>query len=105
MTHECAAERNALALPAGELPRQSIHELRQFEGLGRLLDALLDIRRLMSSQLEPKAEIARDSHVRIERVALEHHRNVAIARLQVRDVTFADEDRAGARLFQAGDHA
>ena len=33
MTHERAAERDALALAAGELPRQSIHELRQLQRL------------------------------------------------------------------------
>ena len=58
MTHQRAAERDALALAAGELPRQSVHELRQLQRLGRLLDSLLDLRGVVAAQLEPEAEIA-----------------------------------------------
>ena len=42
--------------------------------------------------------------MRIQRVVLEHHRAVAILRLEVIDDPVADADRARADLFEAGDH-
>ena len=45
-----------------------------------------------------------DGHVRVERVALEHHRDVAVARRQVRDRAAADSDVAARDLLEAGDH-
>ena len=43
---------------------------------------------------DPKriADIVPDRLMRIERVALKHHRDVAIARLQLRHIPFADQD-------------
>ena len=45
-----------------------------------------------------------DGHVRIERVVLEHHRDVAIRRLDVVDDAAADIDLAGGHRLEAGDH-
>ena len=44
-------------------------------------------------------------HVRIERVVLEHHRDVAVARRHVVDDVAADPDLAAGDLLQPGDHA
>ena len=63
----------------------------------------VDFRGSWPRSFEPEAEVSRDRHVRIQRVALEHHRDVAVARLQMRDVAIADQDGPGARLLQAGD--
>ena len=103
MPYQRAAECDALTLPAGQLSWLTIHELRQLQRLCRLLHSLRDIRVVMAAQLEPEAEIALDRHVRIQRVALEHHRDVAIAGLEPRDVALADQDRAGSGLLQPGD--
>jgi hypothetical protein len=43
--------------------------------------------------------------VRVERVVLEHHRDVAVLRRDVRDVAVADEDAARVDLFEAREHA
>jgi hypothetical protein len=43
--------------------------------------------------------------VRVERVVLEHHRNVAIGRLEIGDVACADRDRTRRGRLQAGDHS
>jgi hypothetical protein len=52
----------------------------------------------------PKAVVA-DRHVRVERVALEHHRDVPILRRDVVDDAIADAERAARDLLEAGDHA
>ena len=51
------------------------------------------------------ADVLADRHVRIERVALEHHRDVAVARLQSRDIALADQDAACRRHFEPGEDA
>ena len=55
------------------------------------------------ADLEPEGQVARDRHVRIERVGLEHHRDVAILRVDIGDVAIADQQLALARVDQAGD--
>ena len=43
--------------------------------------------------------------MRIERIVLEHHGDVALLRRQVVDHLVADDDLAGADFLQSGDHA
>ena len=43
--------------------------------------------------------------MRVERVALEHHRDVAVLGLDVVDDPVADPDRALGRILEPGDHA
>jgi len=50
-------------------------------------------------------EVVVHGHVRVERVALEDHRDVAILRRQVVDDPIADADLAAADLLEAGEHA
>src|SRR5262249_30942474 len=51
-----------------------------------------------------EADVLGDRHVRVERVVLEDHRDVAVARRQVVDDAVADLDLAVADLFEPGDH-
>ena len=44
-------------------------------------------------------------HVRIERVVLEHHGDVAVLRRHVVDDVAADQDLAAGDVLEAGDHA
>ena len=48
--------------------------------------------------------LAADGEVRVERVVLEHHRDVAALRRVVADVALADVDRAGVDLLEPGEH-
>ena len=90
-----ATERDALALAAGELLRLAVEELVELDGLGRLLDAALDLRLGDLAQLQAEREVLADRHVRVERVALEDHRDVAILRRDVVDDAVADPEGAG----------
>ncbi len=65
---------------------------------------------LRSALLEPAdaqrvADVLGDRHVRVERVALEDHRDVAVAGLHAGDVAIADEDLARRRQLEAGEDA
>ena len=75
-----ATERDALALAAGQLLWLAIEELAELDRLRGLVDPTLDLRLGDLAQLQPEREVLADGHVRVERVALEDHRDVAILR-------------------------
>src|SRR5438132_11642411 len=54
---------------------------------------------------EPVGHVLAHCHVRIQGVALEDHRDVAMTRREIRDVAALDADRAGRDLLQTRDHA
>ena len=56
-------------------------------------------------QLQAERHVVVDTHVRVERVALEHHGDVAILGRHIVDHAVADADFALGNLLQAGDHA
>ena len=87
-------ERDALALAAGELLGLAIEELVELDGLGGLLDPALDLGLGDLAQLQPEREVLADRHVRVERVALEDHRDVAILGRDVVDDAVADPQGA-----------
>ena len=85
-----AAHRHALPLAAGERARLPLEELLEPEDARGLADAAVDLvlRRLAQPQAE--RDVVVDGHVRVERVALEDHRDVAVARRDVVDDALAD---------------
>ena len=105
LAHDRASHRDALALSAGECRRPALEQLREPEQLGDLVDAASDLRLLRPADLQAVAEVVADAHVRVERVRLEDHRDVAVPRREVGDVAAADLDRALGDLLEAGDHA
>ena len=105
VAHDAAAQRNALLLAAGQLFRLSLHQIVQPEHAGRAIDRDLDLGLGCFLVAEAKGEIVVDAHVLVERVVLEHHRDVAVAWRQMVDETVADPDVAAGDVFQACDHA
>src|SRR5262249_32824320 len=55
-------------------------------------------------QLEAEREVVLDRHVRVERIALEDHRDVALLRRQVVDDLVADAELALRDLLETRDH-
>src|SRR4051794_10618988 len=104
LTDDRATEGDALALAAGQLLGLAIEQLLQLDGLRRLVDAAVDLGLRDLAQLETEREILADGHVRIERVALEDHRDVAILRRDVVDDPIADPQHAGGDLLEPCDH-
>ena len=74
------------------------------EGRRDLSDPRCPLRLRDAAELEAEAEVLLDRHLRVERVVLEHHRDVAVARAQPRDVPVADHDAALGDLLEPGDH-
>ena len=99
-----SAHRHPLPLAARELARLLVEQLHDPEHAGDLLDAPPDLARRRLAQLQPEADVAVDAHVRIERVVLEDHRQVALARLERVDDLVADPDRPLADRLEPGHH-
>src|SRR5262245_62611695 len=57
------------------------------------------------SNLDAKPHVHELHHMRVERLILEHHRDVAILRRQIIDDLPTDADLAGGDLLKASDHA
>ena len=90
LAHDRAADRDALPLAAGELARLALEQLLDAEDLGRVPHALRDLGLGELPQLQPERHVVVDGHVRVQRVVLEHHRDVAVLRRQVVDDPVAD---------------
>ena len=100
-----AAHRHALALATGERARLPVEELLQSEDAGSVPDALVDLVLGLAPQAQSEGDVLVDREVRVERVALEDHRDVAVACGHVVDDPVADLDGALADLLEARDHA
>jgi len=79
--------------------------LVEIEDVGRLLHLAVDLRLVHFGQPQSERHVLAHRHVRVQRIALEHHRDVAILGLDVVDHLAVDGDGAAANLFEAGQHA
>ncbi len=77
----------------------------ELQDLGGLVDARLDLVLGHLGDLQAVGHVVEVRHVRVQRVVLEHHRDVALGRLQVVDHAVADADVAARDFFEARDHA
>ena len=95
--HERAAERHALALAAGELRRRALEERARPSSSRDLLARALRSRARQPRHLEREGDVLAHGHVRVERVALEHHRDVALARGAARSLRWPSMRTSPAR--------
>ena len=97
--HESAADRDALTLTAGEGGRLAVEELVEPERL-----AVRNLRARSSFGtfrcFSPNSRFSQ-TVMRVQRVVLEHHRDVAVLRRGVADIDAPDHDRAARQLLQA----
>ena len=98
------AHRDALALAARQRARLAVEQVLDPEQRGGLGDPLLPLRLRHPLRLEREADVRAHGHVRIERVVLEHHRDVAVDGVEIVDDGVTDEDLARGGLLEARDH-
>ena len=105
IAYDGPADRDALALAARKLLGPLPQEVRDAQHLRRFLHLLGDDRLGHLAQPEREGHVLEHRHVRVERVALKYHGDVAILRRHVVHQLAVDAKRAGRDFFQAGDHA
>ena len=91
--HMTAYDNMAFGLKMRSMPRTEIRR--------RVGDAA---RALHPAQLQPEGHVLERAHVRVERVVLEDHRDVAVLRRELVDDLAVDQDAAAADRLEAGDH-
>jgi hypothetical protein len=104
LAHDRTPHRHALALAAGELPWLAVEVGRELELRGDLPHARLALGLRDARDPQREADVGGHREVGVERVVLEHHRDVAALGRVVADVAAADPDRAGVDLLEAGEH-
>ena len=104
VAHDGAAHGDALALAAGQLLRLAVDQFDDVEHARGLVDPALDLGLRIALQPQPERHVFRDRHVRVERVVLEHHRDVAVLRRHVVDDVAADHDVAVGDVLEPRDH-
>ena len=104
LPHQGPAERHPLSLPAGELSRPAIEQLRDAEQIGGARDFLGDGLPRFVAHFEGEGQVVAHAHVRVEGVALEDHGDVPVAGVQAADLLLVDEDLALGDVLQPGEH-
>ena len=105
LAHDRPSHRHSLPLAAGKLGGLAVEEIAEMKDLGGLGHARLDLRLRTLGDLEGEGHVLSNAHMRIERVGLEHHRNVPRARREIVDDLAADPDRSRRNLLEPRDHS
>ena len=104
LAHDGPPHGDALALTARQLGGFAVEELLEVEDLRRLADPFRPLLARDPLDLEVEPDVLGDRHVRVQRVGLEDHRDVAVLGMDGRDVPLADVDRALVDRLQPGQH-
>jgi hypothetical protein len=105
IAHDAAAERDALLLAAGQLLRLALKQFMKPEHPGGTVDRRLDLGLRCFLVAQAEGQIVVHAHMLVERVVLEHHRDVAVARRQIVHQPVADPDVATGDVLQPRNHA
>ena len=98
------AHRDALPLASGQLAGLLVEEVGEAELVRHFARPLQPLGLLDLGDSERERDVGLDGQVRVERVVLEHHRDVAALRRQVGDVSASDQDEALVDLLETGEH-
>jgi hypothetical protein len=105
IAHDRPAHRHALALAAGELARIPVEQFGKAENPCRSADTLVDLGFRRAVQHQREGHIVGDRHMRVKRIVLEHHGDIAILGRQGVDHLVANADFAGRNVFKPGQHS
>ena len=105
VAHDRSAHGHALPLAAGERARLAVEKRLEAEDVGSLVDAPGDLGLLLALELEAERNVVVDREVRVERVALEDHRDVAVLGRNVVHDPLADLQDTLGDVLQPGHHA
>ena len=99
-----APHRDPLPLTPRERARLALEEGLEVEDMRGVLDASVDLVLGDLLDAEPEGDVLVDGEVGVQRVALEDHRDVAVARRHVVDHAVADPQHAARDVLETGNH-
>ena len=99
-----APHRHALTLTARKRFGLALQQVLDAEYIGRFLHSRLNLVFGIFPQFKPKGHVLIDAHVRVERVILEDHSNVAILGGHIVDDRPIYRNLAGGDFLEPGDH-
>jgi hypothetical protein len=105
LSHDRAAHRDALALAAGERLRLALEQVLEADDLRDPADPLADLRFRDLLDLQAVGHVVVHAQMRIERVVLEDHGDVALLRSDLVDDPVVDHQLPRADLLQPREHA
>jgi hypothetical protein len=105
LADERAAHRDALPLSAGELSGQALEQLLDVQHRGDALDARAAVVAAEAAHAERELEVPARREMRVQRVVLEHHRDVPLLRPEGVRHAVPDAERAARDLLEPGDQA
>ena len=105
LAHDGPADGHALALAAREVLGLALQQVLDVQDPGGLLHRGVDLRLGHLGQLQPERHVVVQVHVRVQRVALEHHRNAALGRRHVVDHAPANAQFTARDVLQASNGA
>ena len=94
-----------LPLATRERFRLTVKVGQQVQALRHGLNLLINLILGHARNLEGKPHVFPHRHVRVERIVLEHHGDIAFLRRRGRHIGVTDQDAAGGHVLQAGQHA
>ena len=103
VSHHRASQRHPLPLSPRQLSRPARKQVAQPQCCRRPPHPLLDLGPARSPHLESETQVLRDGHMRVERVALEDHGYVAVARRDIVHGPPPDPHLPGAGILQPRD--
>ena len=105
IAHNGTPHRHTLALAARQLTGVTVQQGIQRQNFSRTAYFGLNIFFALLGQFQRKSHVFTHGHVRIQRIVLEHHRNVTCFRWQIIDAGFTDPNFTRGDLLQARNHA
>ncbi len=105
LTSHGSTHGNALTLAAGKLLGKTLEQRLKAEHLRDLCHPFFDHVGRNLAQRKSERDIVAHAHVRIERVRLKHHGDVALARTAARDVAFTDVNGPAIERLEARDNS
>jgi hypothetical protein len=104
-TDQRPSHRDPLPLATRQLGGLAVEQLGDPEDVADLVDPAVDLRLGRLALAQSVGEVLAHAHVRVERVVLEHHRDVALARSLLGDDLAPHPDVTRGGLVQAGQQA
>ena len=104
LADDSPSDRDTLTLSSGKRLRLSLKIIMDSQNFRSLVHTLVNIGLRKFAEFEAESKIVIYGHMGIERIVLEHHRNIPVLGRDVIDNARTDGDCSRADLFQSGNH-